>query len=399
MSLVALSLVACSDGTEPDRLSCDTGPGITPPYTTVSQGSLVATTTGSTTETIFGRATGYQHGTVNAAYTVLDGYSVDAQGHPTGELFLLLRSPSAAGETPLVPVSLDDLNNPQFVPSGAIAAYADGENASGEFQRWLVAKSGCIRITESVQPTATAPGSVTAIAALQGEWRSSAGALIGPGAMSVRVKGPLLDFRAGSSQALDSMRAVITGVRPGAFAESGLEAFQVLHPGQTRLVIVGTQAADTTREIWLSLAGVPDEADSIPLSTVTLAEARATRPASAKSFAMVRMIEYPSPTQPTVRELWTSMSGYVKIESVTQAGPLALCGSVKGSFAFSAQGTSLATPGSSLGTIDVTAGKFKTRMTIVARTDTLVDPATVPAATPGTVHMAAPTSTMGFGCQ
>lgn len=396
---LTLALVACgSDGNEPTPVSCATGPAAVAPQAPASQGSLVLTATGTTTGTVFGRATVYQQGQSNAAYSVLSGYMVDTENRPASELFLLLRSVVAEGEQQLVPVTLDELQDPQFFPAGAIAAYAEGESfLTGEYQRWFVAESGCIRITESVQPTPTTPGRVSAIAAMQGEWRLSTGALVGEGRILAKLSGPLLDLRSGVAQPADSMRASISGDRPGDFAATSLEAFQVLHPEQTRLVIVGTQAADTTREIWLSLTGVPVEGDSIELSNVTLEEARRTRQTTSKSFAMVRMLEYEG-TTPVVRELWTSASGYVKFSRLTQNGPLALCGEASGRFAFTAQGTSLSSTGTTLGSIDVQDGSFKTRMTIVARSDTLVDPAIVPASSPRTIRLAAPGSTMGFGC-
>lgn len=394
-SLLTLALLACgSPGGEPKPPSCD-GNSPLPPLVgpMPPAGSVFGSVEGAFSTALRGRASGYQQGSATAAYTILDGYNTDARNRPTGELFVLLRSAAKVGGVPLVPVTLEQLNNPGFFPTGAIAAYAEAYDATAkEYTRWLLAKSGCVRVASV---SGGADGEVHAFAILKGEWRSNTGALLGQGTASALIDAPLLDFRAGTAP--DSMRASITGIRAKPFVAATLDAFQVLHPQQTRLVVVGTQPADTTREIWLTINGVPQTGDSIALGAVTLAEARATRADPPRSFAMLRLLEFAG-TKPAVREIWISSSGWVKFGKVVQNGPLALCGAVSGTFAFTAEGTSLSNPSISLGTSSVSAGSFGTRMTIVAQSDTLVDPASLPLAARSDFVAAAPVSTMGFGC-
>ena len=397
--LLALALLGCGSTSDPRSLSCANGPPVSTDEPPAWIGSFDAEVSGKFPFDLLGRATAYQQGSAAAAYTVIDGYTTDGELRPTGELFLLLRSVAAEGEQPLTAVTLENLNDPQYFPKGAIATYADGfDETARRYTRWLLAKSGCVRITSLRTATPSAPGKVNAIVALEGEWRSNTGTLLGTGSALVAVTAPLLDLRTGVAQPLDSMRATITGPRAGVFDDLAVQASQVLHPAQTRLVIVGTQTADTTRELWLSLAGVPQQGDSIALGSITLAEARAARPTSAKSFGMLRMIEHVG-TTPVVRELWISSNGYAKFDRAIQNGPLAICGSLTGRFAFTAQGTSLASPGTSLGTIDIASGHFKTKMTVLAQADTLVDQATVPATSPTDRYaLAGPVRSAGVRC-
>ena len=392
-----LSLLACSDGNEPKPVSCATSQFPNLPLVE-GQGVFIGAATGSISWSALGNAGSYQHGTAAAAFTVMNGYQL-AAGQVSGELFILVRSAAVPREVQLVPVTLAQLDDPEFFPTGAIAAYGDDyDSAVKKYRRWFLAKSGCVRIKSSTPPTPAAAGEVNAIATLIGEWRSNTNQLLGSGTMYAELVSPLEEFRPGVGAAPDSMRASVTGVRAAPFSPTGgLDAFQVLRPEQTRLVIVGTQAADTTRELWLSVAGRPNEGDSIPLGSVTLAEARATRANPPRSFAMLRMLEF-QVAQPVVREIWISSDGYVKFNRSLQNGPLGLCGEMSGTFAFTAQGTSLANPGTSLGTSTVSSGAFKTRMTVLSQSDTLTDPALLPAAAPNVFRPASPTSTMGFGC-
>jgi len=112
---------------------------------------------------------------------------------------------------------------------------------------------------------------------------------------------------------------------------------------------------------------------------------------------MLRLLDVAG-TQLAVREIWISTSGWVKFGKVVQNGSLALCGAVSGTFAFTAEGTSLSNPSVSLGSSNVTGGSFGTRMTIVAQSDTLFDPTPLPPAARGDFVAAAPVSTMGIRC-
>jgi hypothetical protein len=306
---------------------------------------------------------------------------------------VLLRSAAKKGDEALVAVTLEELKDRAFFPSGAIAVYAEGYDATAkDYTRWLVAQSGCVSV-RAVK--AGDPGDMRVFALFSGEWRSNTGALLGYGSASAVLDARLLDLR--TSAPPDSMRATVTGARAKAFSTGTLRAFQLLHPEQTRLVIVGKQDADTTREIWLSVPGIPRAGDSIAFGTVSLAEAKATRTSPPRSFAMIRMLETEGGL-PAVRELWTSVDGYVKFGKAVQNGPLALCGAVSGTFAFNSQGTRLAPTATSIGTSGVTSGTFNTRTTIVSQSDSLIDEALVPAAAPASVPTA-PYSTRGFGCR
>jgi hypothetical protein len=142
---------------------------------------------------------------------------------------------------------------------------------------------------------------------------------------------------------------------------------------------------------------VPQPGDSIELTTVTLAEARAGRTATPASFGMIRMLELDNIGQPIVREIWRSVSGWVKFNTLVQNGPLALCGMAAGSFAITTQGTSLAAPAADLGVSTVTGGTFTTRMTILSPSDTLTDAAKLPTS-PSRLTLNAPVAESGIAC-
>jgi hypothetical protein len=212
----------------------------------------------------------------------------------------------------------------------------------------------------------------------------------------VTLASPLVDFRSGSS-APEGMAATVTGVRAKPFAAATMDSYQVLNPSQTRLLIVGTQPADTTREIWLSLEGVPQPGDSIAFRAPTLAEARAGRATSPGSFGMIRMLELDNVGQPMVREIWSSTTGWVKFGRLMQNGPLAICGWLEADFEMTTQGVSLAAPGTSLGTTSVAGGELRSRITILAPQDTLIDGAELPPAT-RIMRLMAPTAESGIAC-
>ena len=395
--LAALPLLACSDGKgPPPGVDCPVVNGLTlPPTSPGSPGppgaSIGSVVKGAQAYQLNGAATVYRHGSTTAAFTVLDAFTRDADHRPTGELFLFLRT---AGSTSVevVPVTLAQVNDKNFVPTGAFAVYADSYSETvGDYTRWLLATSGCIRSTNTGD--AVAPR-VEAFVHVTGDWQSNTGAALGPGSASVLISAPVLDYR--SLSAAEGMLGSVGGVRNGLYQASTLDAFQVLHPSQTRLVIVGTQPADTTREIWLSLAGVPQDGDSIPLSEPTLEEARVGRTAGNVSFGMMRLLQLDDIGRPIVREIWRSSGGYVKLDSMVQNGPLGLCGVVGAAFAMTMQGVNLAT-GAALGTSGA-EGTVTTRMTILPQSDTLRDPALLPSPVMRRFRFAAPTSTGGLRC-
>jgi len=350
---------------------------------------------GTFPSSLSGKASAYQQGSATAGFTVIDGF-VTAEAHlPTSELFLFLHSPAKVSEVKLVPVALAQLKDKSFVPSGSFAVFATAYDiAAKDYTRWLLGTSGCLRIN-SVQ--AGAIGRVSGVVAMNGEWRSNTDESLGTGSVRASVGAPMLDFRTGVDGITDAMAATVTGVRAKAFSTSTLDAYQVLYPQQTRLLIVGTQPADTTRELWLSIAGVPQPGDSIELGTLTLAEARAGRPAGPGPFGMMRLLELDNLGQPIVREIWRSTAGWVKFSTAVQNGPLALCGMVGGSFSMTTQGTSLAAPTTDLGVTTVTTGTFTTRITILSPFDTLTDAATLPPS-PSRMTLRAPVAKSGIAC-
>lgn len=356
--------------------------------------------TGDLPGLIRGKVAAYHQGSELAQFTVIDGFEVDAQKRPTAELFVFMRSAPGEKRLSLVPVTLAQLHDKNFVPSGSFAVYAkDYDVAAGDYTRWLIGTSGCLRIT-GVWPGVV--GAISASVALDGEWRSNTGTQLGHGALTATVIGsPLINLANATLPFLDFMNATVTGVRAKPFAATTLDSYQVLRAGQERLVIVATQPADTTRELWLSIAGVPAstfnrQGDSIPLEPITLAEARAGRADPTKSFAMMRMLQLNGST-PTVREIWRSTTGWVKFLMVVQNGPLAICGAVSGTFAVTMQGTSLAAPGIDLGVTTITNGSFDSRISVLAPADSLTDPVTVPPAA-NRFFLAAPASKKGTKC-
>ena len=391
--LFALTLVACSGGDDPPKPSfCDEVliPAVPSPG---SPGSVLAMISGTFPMDFLGTASAYQQGSTTAAFTVIDGFRTDAANAPTGELFLFLRSGAKVTQAALVPVTLDQIRDPSFVPSGSFAVFATAfDSATKDYTRWLLGTSGCLRVG-GFEPGAI--GGLAAAVAMSGQWQSNTGQPLGTGVVSATVSAPTLDFRSGATHISEMMSATITGVRAKAFSASTLDAYQVLFPAQRRLLIVGTQPADTTRELWLSLTGVPQSGDSIELGTVTLAEARAGRAVLPTSFGMLRMLELDNGAA-VVREIWRSTSGWVKFGTVIQNGPLALCGMVSGTFAMTTQGTSLAQPATDLGVSTVSAGSFTTRMTVLSQSDTLIEQATLPTAQ--RIGFLAPTSSSGIAC-
>lgn len=389
LPFLAFALLACgSHGNDPPISACA---GSAMPLRIGVTGSV----SGTFASDLLGDAAAYQQGNATSGFTVLDGFVFDDQFRPTGELFLFLRSPAKVSEVRLIPVTLDQLNDESFVPSGSFAVFATAYDAvAKDYTKWLLGTSGCLAIRSAA---GSAVGMISARVVMEGQWQSSTGASLGAGSVTASVTAPLVDFRTGVMGVTDAMAATVTGVRAKPFATATLDAYQVLHPAQTRLLVVGTQPADSTREIWLSLAGVPRAlSDTIRLGTPTLAEARAGRTTTAASFGMMRLLDLDNVGQPIVRELWRSTSGWVKLNPVVQNGPLALCGYVGGSFSMTTQGTSLTAPATDLGVTTVT-GTFTTRMTVLAPSDTLTDAAKLPPS-PSRLTLRAPVAQSGLAC-
>ena len=396
--LVALAAVACKSDGPTDVAYCDqshTSNLLPPP-------DFAGTITGTFPSSFGGRtAAAYNQGSALAQFTVIDGVRVDEANRPTSELFIFFRSAPAEKRVSLVPVTLADLHNPVFVPPGSFAVFAtDYDVAAADYTRWLIGSSGCLRVTGA--PTSAVAG-LGAYVAFSGNWRSNTGTNLGNGALTAQLAAPLVNLSSAGTPFVDAMHATVSGVRAKPFAATTLDAYQVLRPGQERLVIVATQPADTTRELWLSIAGVPPSTvvgspaiDSVPLEPVTLAEARNGRTDPTKSFGMIRMIEL-NGTTPTVREIWRSTTGWVKFSRVVQNGPLAICGVVSGTFSVTTQGTSLAAPGTDLGVTTITDGSFDSRISVLAPADSLTDPVTVPASV-SRFFLAAPVSKKGTKC-
>jgi hypothetical protein len=188
----------------------------------------------------------------------------------------------------------------------------------------------------------------------------------------------------------------MTGARTEPIATSTLDAFQVLRPEQTRLVVVGTAPGEPARELWLSLPGVPASGDSVTLRTMTVEEA--TRGRAATAFGLIRGISLVGiPPRPEVREVWPSTNGWVKLTNVVETGPLALCGWATGRFSFSANGADVATPGQPpLGAL-TTSGVFAAVFSVLSPADSLIDPAT-PSVVSRIARLTAPYRSSGVPC-
>jgi hypothetical protein len=197
---------------------------------------------------------------------------------------------------------------------------------------------------------------------------------VGRGTLSATIEAPLLRVLTATSRLADTLDATTSGARVEALRTGTIDAFQVLRADQTRLVVVATVAGDSTRELWLSLPGVPAAGPPIALRDPTLDSARLGR--AGVPFAMLRVIEQVTVGQTAVRQLWRSTGGTVELTNVVQTGPFGLCGWATGHLRFDAVGTDLADPSHpDLGTLS-TAGDFETKFTVLAPYDTLVEPGT-----------------------
>jgi hypothetical protein len=367
--------------------------GIEDPVPSAAAGTATATITGSIAGGFSGRASGFETGT-NIALSVIDAFARDASGRPTAELFVFIRARAAVGKVTFVPVTLSDLKNPNFIPAGSFAVYADAYDATvKDYTRWLIGQSGCITLSSV---TAGQVGRAAGTVSMTGNWQSQTGTSLGSGKVTASVDAPYLRLRTTTSVLRDTIAATITGARTEPVLTNTADSYQVLEPGQTRLVVVASAPGDPSRELWLSLPGVPAAGDSITLSSIAASSARSGR--AAGPFAMLRGISLVGiPVQPQLREVWPSSSGWVKLTNVVQTGPLALCGWATGRFLFNATGTDLITPGQpSLGTLTAT-GAFAAVFTVTSPSDTLIDPVSS-TVTSRVARLASPHRSSGSPC-
>lgn len=353
-------LAACGGGDDPltPEQRCDFA-GTAAPGTANVQIDGGFSRAGVTRSGAWSTATGF------GGLTVIDAFTVDGEGRPLSELFVFYDAPPTAAAVELVPVSLAQLLGTP--PDGSFAFIAEAYNgAFGDYDRWLVSAPGCLVIDEAV-----VDDRIVARLKISGTWRSRANDSLGVGSVTATINAPLVTFRNVETVFRDSMRATLAGGRVEDLRAMTLDAFQVLHPTQTRLVIAGTEAADTTRELWLSIPGVPVTGDSIALDSVGVDEALSGR--TAGPSAWLRLVVPGSAA--TITEIWPSTGGWVTFDRVVQTGPAALCAAAFGRFAFTARGTSLGPGGSrtSLGTMQVTGGRFATRYTPLMPRDTVRD--------------------------
>jgi len=358
---VVAALAACGEAPDPfdPGKACDFT-GSAAHGTGTVQISGVRARTGATRAGAWSRSSNF------GSLTVIDAFTVDGEGRPLGELFILYDNTPEVDTVELLPVSLGELLSP-VPPFGSFAFIAEGyDPAIGDYDRWLVSTHGCLVIEQAVENDR-----VVARMKIDGEWRTRSNQSLGRASVTAVINAPLVTLLTPATEFRDSLRATLTGGRAETLRALALDAFQVLHPEQTRMVVAGTSAADTTRELWLSIPGVPVTGDSISLEAASVEEALAGR--ADRPFAMLRLVVDGNPG--TITEIWPSTSGWVKFERVVQNGPAALCGAAWGTFAFDAQGTRLSSGGSrtSLGTMQVTDGRFATRFTPLFPSDTVGD--------------------------
>jgi hypothetical protein len=322
--------------------------------------------TGDLARSVGARASAFEQARgPGADLTVVDAFAADAQGEPMGELFIFIASAATVDQISLNPVTLAQLHDTTFVPSRAIAVFAEQyDSTSKDYAHWLLARSGTVDIT-SVSDGQI--GRVALAVSLSGTWVDPTGKTLGCGKIEdASIEGPLLRLSTGSDPLRDTLTAQLAGARSGMLASSDLTSFQVLNPSHPRLLVTGSAApADSTMELWLSIPGIPGRADSIVLGATTLDEAVAGQADS--SFGMLRV--FPS-GESSATQLWRSTSGYVTLTNIVQMGPLALCGWVSGRYAFDATGADLAADTALTGTLSA-SGAFESRFTALSPRDTL----------------------------
>ncbi len=329
-------------------------------------GTVSATITGDFPRTINGRASAFSR-TVFPAFLVIDAFILDAAGRPSGELFIFAPGTPAVGTRQLVPVSLQQVRDPSFIPAGPLAVWAEAFDPTvGDYTRWLVAESGTLGIT-SIRDGEVGRAGLTV--ALRGAWYNAGGTRIGCGRIDgAAIDAPVVRGVSPASALVDTVEVSLTGSRVETLASQTIDGFQTLAATDTRLLFVATIPGDSTRELWVSLNGARTGADSIPLGELTLEGARAGRDTG--SFAMLRVVTV-SGTTSRVAEIWRSTSGWVKLTNLVPGAPLILCGWGTARFSFSAVGHDNAT-GAPLGTL-AASGALEARYTVLSPTDSLVD--------------------------
>lgn len=329
-------------------------------------GTVSATMTGDFPQVITGRASAFSR-TLFPAFLVVDAFVLDGTGRPGGELFIFAPGTPTVGTRPLVPVTLEQVRDPGFIPTGPLAVWAEAFDPNvGDYTRWLVAESGTLGIT-SIRGAEV--GRVGLTISMSGAWDNGAGTHLGCGSITgATIDAPVVRGVSPTSALVDTLEAATTGSRVEALASQTIDGFQTLAATDTRLLFIATIPGDSTRELWLSLDGVRTTADSIPIGELTLEGARSGRDTG--SFAMLRVITV-SGTTPTVAQIWRSTSGWIKLTNVVPGAPLILCGWGTARFAFTAAGHDNAT-GAPLGTL-VASGALEARYTVLSRADSLLE--------------------------
>lgn len=395
-AFASLVLLACGGGGEagPEPVeSCTTTPlsvslRIADLRTDAAPGAVTATIAGDFPRAITGRASAFSR-TLFPSFLVVDAFTSDGAGRPTGELFIFAPGTPAVGMRPLVPVTLQQVRDPTFIPTGPLAVWAEAfDPGLGDYTRWLVADTGTLGITSFRDADV---GRVGLTISLSGTWRDASGARLGCGTIAGgTIDAPVVRGLSATTALIDTLEASTTGSRADMLASQTIDAFQTLGASDTRLLFVATIPGDSTRELWLSLNGARITADSVPLGELSLAGARAGRDTG--SFAMLRVITVAG-TTPTVAQVWRSTSGWVKLTNLVPGAPLILCGWGTARFSFVAAGHDNAT-GASLGTLEAT-GALEARYTVLSPADSLVNLAASPA---GRVVLDAPESARDRRC-
>ena len=334
--------------------------------TDAAPGTVSATITGDFPRTITGRASAFSRRTF-PVFLVADAFILDGSGRPDGELFVFGPGTPALGTRALVPVTLQQVRDPSFIPTGPFVVWAEEFDPNvGDYTQWLVADSGALGITTIRDGEI---GRVGLTVSLRGTWRDGTGTRIGCGRITgATIDAPVVRGVSPTSALVDTIEASTTGSRIETLASQTIDGFQTLAGNDTRLLFVATIPGDSTRELWLSLNGMRISADSVPLRELTLEGARAGRDTG--SFAMIRVITV-SGTTSTVAQVWRSTSGWVKLTNLVPGAPLVLCGWGTARFSFSAVGHDNAT-GAPLGTLEA-GGALEARYTVLSREDSLVN--------------------------
>lgn len=394
--LISLAALACGGGSEsgPDATDpCAPSPriaslAIADSRPDAAPGTGTASIAGDFPRTITARASAFGR-TVFPALLAADAFTVDNAGRPTGELFVFTPGTPVVGTRALVPVTLQQLRDPSFVPSGPFAVWAEGfDTGIGDYTRWLLPDEGSLGVTLFRDAEV---GRIGLTLTLSGSWQDAAGGRVGCGRITnATIDAPVVRGAGPNSSLVDTLSASVTGSRTETLASRTIDGFQTLRPNDTRLLIVATVPGDPAREIWLSVNGVPLSTDSIPLRELSLEGARAGRDTG--SFGMLRVITV-SGTSPVVAQLWRSTSGWVKLTNLVPGAPLILCGWGTARFSFAAAGHDNAS-GAAIGAANVT-GAVEARYTVLSPADSLVGLRT---SRLGRLRLASPSSARDRSC-